>query len=615
MKINRLAHIPVFMAFVFILIYALPSGLFMAVTAYKSAIKEFEELEESSIEEYKQEMHQGVNSIISIIENRQAQTKDRVREFLVSHVDSAVAVMEGVYDNTRGKLDDEKVRSIVKAALRNIRYYDDQGYYFILSIDGIMELYPPDARLEGNGVLNIVDANEKKVIREILDIAKNTGEGFCEYVWPRMGSDEGVYQKIGYIRLFEPMGWIVGASIHIETVEEEIKREVLDIVNRFGGKESASVFIIDKNGEFLLIDDFVRTPDNKIHAMLSPYEQKAIDRVLKLGKQPDGGFTEFYWRSSGIQEPRQVLTYTKYFADWGWTVGVKADIESLRYYFFEGKINERINLRNRSIILLIVVFIYAFFIILIGYYFGKKIRHNLNAFAGFFEKAGDSYEYMDEKKLNLVEFKELSGYANRMVKDRIQKEETIKRVNEQLLSANQRLRNMAEMDGLTGLANRRRFDEAIQKEWKRAIRKAAWISLAMVDIDNFKMFNDTYGHQKGDECLKAVAQALQKSLNRPYDLAARYGGEEFVVLLPDTEMTGAQDVADKIQKEVESLNMEHKASSFGRVTFSMGIASIIPDNKITPGELVEWADKALYRAKSEGRNRIVLYRFETDEFE
>ncbi len=169
------------------------------------------------------------------------------------------------------------------------------------------------------------------------------------------------------------------------------------------------------------------------------------------------------------------------------------------------------------------------------------------------------------------------------------------------------LERLACLDGLTQIANRRRFDEYLEQEWARSRREGSSISLIICDVDFFKLFNDTYGHKAGDECLCSVAAAINTSTRRPGDLAARYGGEEFAVILPDTDAEGALHVAESLRSKIHALAIPHRASSVaGHVTLSMGIASMIPKRSAAPGTLIVLADEALYGAKALGRDRIIV---------
>lgn len=178
---------------------------------------------------------------------------------------------------------------------------------------------------------------------------------------------------------------------------------------------------------------------------------------------------------------------------------------------------------------------------------------------------------------------------------------------QQLEVANQELKRLATLDGLTGLANRRRFDEYIEQEWRRLVREQQPLSLIMCDIDFFKLYNDTYGHQAGDDCLKQVATALRRCVKRPADLVARYGGEEFAVILPHTTAARAFCLAKSIHQQIRQLKLAHPGSTVSQyVTLSLGVAGLIPCPGITPAKLIAAADAALYEAKTTGRDRVVL---------
>ncbi|MBB5496448.1 diguanylate cyclase (GGDEF)-like protein [Paraburkholderia sp. MM5384-R2] len=172
------------------------------------------------------------------------------------------------------------------------------------------------------------------------------------------------------------------------------------------------------------------------------------------------------------------------------------------------------------------------------------------------------------------------------------------------IQAEDELRLIARTDVLTGLNNRRTLDEILAKEWSTVKRNGSEFSLLFVDLDRFKAYNDTYGHQAGDDALASVARCIAHSIRRPRDTAARYGGEEFVVVLPDTNASGAQAVAEKISAAVNALNIAHVGSEHGCVTVSIGATSCRPDEDDDVASVVRAADAALYEAKAHGRNRV-----------
>jgi diguanylate cyclase (GGDEF)-like protein len=174
----------------------------------------------------------------------------------------------------------------------------------------------------------------------------------------------------------------------------------------------------------------------------------------------------------------------------------------------------------------------------------------------------------------------------------------------ELAGANARLEELSLRDDLTGVANRRRFQQVLNEEWERSRRTGQPLAFVLLDLDFFKLLNDTRGHREGDVCLQAVARCLDGGVRRPGDLVARYGGEEFAVLLPNTDPAGALQVAELLREEIEALGIPHSASPLGRITASFGTAALIAEPGQRPEVLIETADLALYRAKTQGRNRV-----------
>ncbi|HEV7631996.1 MAG TPA: diguanylate cyclase [Steroidobacteraceae bacterium] len=181
-----------------------------------------------------------------------------------------------------------------------------------------------------------------------------------------------------------------------------------------------------------------------------------------------------------------------------------------------------------------------------------------------------------------------------------------RQAEQQLEVANQELASMVWKDGLTSLANRRRFDEALENEWELAIRGGSPLAIVLIDVDYFKLYNDHYGHQRGDHCLVAVARVIAEGLYRPGDLAARYGGEEFALVLPMTEIDDAALVAERIRAGLNKLDIDHVASQKGIVTISVGVAGAVPQSRGTVQDIIKAADEALYTSKREGRNRTTV---------
>ncbi len=179
-----------------------------------------------------------------------------------------------------------------------------------------------------------------------------------------------------------------------------------------------------------------------------------------------------------------------------------------------------------------------------------------------------------------------------------------KHTEEKLQAAYRALEGIAAVDALTGVANRRRFDETLAREWRRGLREQQPLSIVLLDVDLFKLFNDTYGHVRGDSCLRKIAESALDVVTRPGDLVARYGGEEFAIVLPGTEAPGAERLAGEVCQTLRERKLAHCASPFGIVTVSAGHATAIPRFGQSPSDLVDMADRALYEAKRKGRNLV-----------
>lgn len=248
------------------------------------------------------------------------------------------------------------------------------------------------------------------------------------------------------------------------------------------------------------------------------------------------------------------------------------------------------------------LFLFGMFVVLLAWFGGeqlvvKPIRSLVRTAARF--GRGDLHVRASQEPW-VAEFAPLAAALDDMAAKLATREE-------ELQIANQHLEELASLDGLSGLANRRGFDRELSRQWQRASEKCEPLALMMVDIDHFKLFNDRYGHVAGDTCLRAVGETLSLVTLDEAVLVARYGGEEFALLLPGLELERAKAIADEARKAVEDLQINHAESPCGYVTVSIGVESVVPDKFQTTADLVEAADTALYAAKRRGRNNVIAH--------
>ncbi len=211
---------------------------------------------------------------------------------------------------------------------------------------------------------------------------------------------------------------------------------------------------------------------------------------------------------------------------------------------------------------------------------------------------------------NNIELVARIRYHSRSYMTLLQRDEAYRALRvsqQQLLDTNLVLQRLMNSDGLTGLSNRRHFDEYLELEWRRAIREQTQMSLLMIDVDYFKAYNDNFGHLEGDEALRQVAKAIRGSCSRPSDLPARYGGEEFALVLPNTSPGGARLLAEKLRQSIVGMNIPHIAPTEGSsLTVSIGLSTVVPQIGSHSRQLIQSADQGLYAAKHNGRNRVVV---------
>ena len=274
---------------------------------------------------------------------------------------------------------------------------------------------------------------------------------------------------------------------------------------------------------------------------------------------------------------------------------------------YDNLLTEAESARNKIILIGAICFACA---IAFGHLISRSISMPLRQLLNAMKQSGSGNFAVDMSKPGSDELTELAKKFNEMSAkinhDREQLEERVAERTRELEEANSKLAALSMTDALTGISNRRRFDEVLLVEFRRAARTGKPLALMMLDVDFFKNYNDHYGHQEGDACLRKVARLLQSHASRASDTVARYGGEEFVMLSAETDVHSAMALAEKIRQSLEDLGLPHVQSSLACVTTSIGVAVWIPDEDQTPEMFIRMADKAMYQAKAQGRNQVVL---------
>ena len=410
--------------------------------------------------------------------------------------------------------------------------------------------------------------------------------------------------KSMWVSWFEPWRWTLGATPFKNEYPQLVDPAVIEAeLTKVDMQGQGFAFIMDTQGTLL------SHPDWKGRNMIdardvrtgTPFVRNMIDAINQGRAQ---GRTE---NPSGvidyqIKDPTGDRVYTRlmhyhYVPETSWIVGVVTDVDKLMAPLTIIR-NTQITVMVASIVMALLVVLWAV---------GPMIRSIVVLSAAVEKIDGGKFDTPlpvlgnDEIGRLALAFHRMSDRLARHTDDL---EQRVAERTQALEVANQKLAALSNTDGLTGLANRRRFDEALADEHARARRSGQSLALIMLDVDHFKKYNDHYGHQAGDACLQSVANVLKAQARRAGDLAVRYGGEEFSIILAGTDTAVAQTIAETVRQAIEALGIPHEQSAFGKVTVSIGLALMTSESSLDEEGLLRAADEALYRAKHTGRNRV-----------
>ena len=427
-------------------------------------------------------------------------------------------------------------------------------------------------------------------------------EGHFEFSVTLPGQEERL--KSMWVSWFEPWQWTLGATPFKDEFPKLVDLDGIETeLSKVDMQAQGYAFIMDMDGLLLSHPQWkgrnmLDTVDAKTGA---PFVREFVGKIRTSANNniPEGqaGVIQYHIKDPTGQRIYQRMMNYRYVPEMDWIVGVVVDLDDLAAPLMV--------VRNTQIIVIMVSV--AFALLVIGWSVRPVIR-SIGELTEAVEKIDGGHLDTPLPVSAKGEVGRLAQSFHRMAK-RVARytehlEHEVAKRTAELEQANQKLEQLSITDGLTALANRRRFDEKLADECLRAIRTEQPLALALIDVDHFKLYNDRYGHQNGDSCLQNVAKTLSEHTHRTGDLAARYGGEEFAVILVGTDETGAVQQAEKIRASIEALGIPHEGSPFKTVSVSIGVRAHTSGPDLSPEGLIASADEALYRSKSNGRNRV-----------
>ncbi|GAA0182456.1 hypothetical protein SH2C18_48320 [Clostridium sediminicola] len=463
----------------------------------------------------------------------------------------------------------------------------ETGYIYIVDSTGILREHP---------VLKGEDISSYDFIKKQIE----KKDGYIEYLW-KNPEDQKEQEKVLYMTYFEPWDYIISVSSY--------KSEFIKLVNTHDFEENILSVKIGKTGYMYVMNslgNLIIHPKQEGKSIYNYVDSEGNYFVHEIIKKKNGDII-YPWKNPEDEDYRDKIVIYKYYEPMDWYLCSGGYIDEITKPIDE--------LKERLFIVFIFVFILAAIIALI---YSKIILIPIKNLITAMEKViGGQFDIKIENNRN-DEIGELTKIFNDMVfkiKNYMEElrisncrlEESNINLENKVQERTRQLEKLSNLDGLTGIPNRRKMDEYLEQVWNESINNEEPLSLLLMDIDYFKNYNDTYGHPVGDDCLKIVARTIKDMLRKEIDFVARYGGEEFLAILKNTDEKTALTLAERIRKGIEDSNIPHKSSEIADyVTVSIGVCTMNQFSKGDINTIIKLTDEALYKAKTSGRNRVEL---------
>lgn len=566
---KNIAKVSFLYAIIIVGVMTFSTGALFIAKKINTLNKDLVKIEQEFIAQQEEELKKDVADLVSRIENRRLEMEEVLQQRLKQRVEEALAIAENIYETMHEGLSSGNVASVIRAAIRPIRFNEEQGYFFILSREGKVILYPTDPQLEGTNFFTNGAGGGPDTVKEIIRVSQEEGGGFHRYDWTKPGDDSGkLYQKVSYVGLFEPLGWVIGTGEYLDNLEHLAKSTITSILTASLKKDLIDYYFIyelhDINGgnDFATMMVNSNRPDLVGKQLSDDYKDakgKQFRKEFLKGIRESGEANVVYWyKKPNDTEPGRKLSYFKHYPVWNWVLarGVYLDRLDQIISVKKGELSEKV--RN-DIIILCIIFVAAVIIALIvAYYFSRGLQDIFN-------------RYRNTQQEHLAKLEEL----------------------------NRALEKQSQTDVLTTIFNRRFFNMQLAKEAARSTRHRTPLSVLMFDIDHFKVVNDEHGHLAGDKVLQEISALVQDNI-RQSDFLARWGGEEFALLTPGVGLKNAGKFAEKLRDLIEKNDF-----SIGQeITCSFGVSCYQASEETST--FIQRADQSLYHAKNSGRNCCVI---------
>jgi diguanylate cyclase (GGDEF)-like protein len=573
---------------------------FIAISTlfYQDKIRNFQrETKELKLKhelEVKKTLQKEISSAVDYINYKRETTQDRLRSDIKKAVYLGYDISNGLYHNMKDKYSKDEIINNIKASLRDVRFFDNRAYFYIYDTNYKNILHPIYREVENTYIhKTLLDSKGNNILDISRDTIKKNNEGFIEYEFFHLDDKSKFYKKVGYVKKLPFYDMYIGVAEYEKDYEDRIKKEIFERLSKVRFGKDGYLFIDDYDGTILMHPMKPHIVGKNLMSYKDINGVYVIKNLIDAAKKKDGDFVYYNWhRPDSDSNEINKVSFAMGIQDWNWMIGGGLYIDDIEESLKHKQDLFKDQLEKEMILLGLIMSILVITLFLIIKWFNIKSEKSLKNILNFFVEAGTKNIYLDEKKIYFKEFRSLVKVINSMIRDRIDNETKLQQLNEELT-------NLTNKDPLTGAYNRRYFYNIVKDLLEISKRDKSPLSLVMIDIDNFKSINDTYGHDVGDDVIKTLVDISTKVI-RKSDTLFRFGGEEFVILFRNTDAKQALGVMQKIQKNIEQTQKD--AISF---TFSGGISEFFKDADDVES-VIKKSDEKLYKAKKNGKNQVIL---------
>ncbi|MFH1136886.1 MAG: cache domain-containing protein [Pseudomonadota bacterium] len=418
-------------------------GLIWVQDEYAAFRRESQELRERYLEDQKALIHDQVAAVASYVEYMRKDTDRRLRVSLQERVNEACAIAASIFRENSNDFSRDKLGGLIKDALRPIRFNEGRGYFFAFNLAGVEQLFPDRPEMEGRDMLPVQGARGEYVVRDMLALVRERGEGFYRYTWTKPGAAGRGFPKLAFVKLFAPLGWVLGAGEYLDDADAQVQAETLRrIVDLRFGREGY-FFGSTLDGGSLFSNGKITTAAGSIKDLTDPNGVKIFLKHREAAVRPDGGFVEYVWPRLDFSHPSPKISYVKGVPEWGWIIGAGVYLDTIEQVITAEEARLRTGLWSKLGKSLVVILGLAVLIFFLARYVSERIRAGVSTFSEFFERAARESALISTRDLGFSEFRRLAESANKMVTDRRQAEQALRDSEEHLRSVYNAADNVA----------------------------------------------------------------------------------------------------------------------------------------------------------------------------